>query len=255
MGIKVISVLAGAIVGTLIGMTGMGGGAMMTPFLILVMKMNPVNAVGTDLAFAAVTKLGGGIQHFRQKTVQLDRVFWMGLGSLPASLLGARFVLSNLENDHLTRFLLPTLLGIVLVTVGFIVLFRTTTLASVLISDDASWPPPLFLILVGALGGLLVGVTSVGGGTVIVALLLMFFSMPTDQLVGVDVAHGATLALFSATFYAMAGQTDWSILGWLLLGSIPGSWLGARAVTWLPQKWVRAILGAVLLLVGARLVW
>jgi len=221
--------------------------------LILVMGMHPVNAVGTDLMFAAITKISGGVQHFRQKTVQLDFVFWLALGSLPASYLGARYILSHLVEDSFITAALPRFLGVVLLVVGGAVLARTFGYIRLDPAREKHWPPPWALVLVGMLGGLLVGLTSVGGGTVIVALLLIFFTLPTDRLVGMDVVHGATLALFSAASYAWAGQTDWPLLGWLLIGSLPGAWLGARAVKRLPQSWVRGVLAVILLLVGARL--
>ena len=122
----IILTAAGLVVGFLVGMTGMGGGALMTPFLILVMKINPILAVGTDLAFAAITKFVGGFQHWRQETVWLRPVMWMAVGSLPASFLGSRFLIRNAENEHIIREVMPTILGIVLLIVGVVIIVRTS---------------------------------------------------------------------------------------------------------------------------------
>ena len=156
-------IAAGLVVGALIGMTGMGGGAIMTPFLILVMKVNPVLAIGTDLVFAALTKWSSGLQHRRQKNVSLRMVAWLALGSLPASFLASSFVLSHYTkpNDLLER-LLPKILGTVLVFVSLYTLARVFNWIKP--SEDENWPPAWALVLIGLLGGGLVGLTSVGCG-------------------------------------------------------------------------------------------
>jgi len=242
------------VVGFLVGMTGMGGGAVMTPFLILVLKIDPILAVGTDLVFASITKIGGGLQHWRQKTVLLKPVLWMAVGSLPASYIGARYLLTNAGDDRLVDELLPTFLGVVLVLVSVILFARVAGWPKSQRGAAARWPSVWALIAIGAIGGFLVGVTSIGGGTVIMALLVIFFIIPPDQLVGLDVTHGAILALFTAITYATAGQVNWSLIGWLVLGSLPGVWLGARAVKIVSQKVVRTILGVLLLLAGINLI-
>jgi len=222
-------ILAGIVVGFLVGMTGMGGGAVMTPFLILVLKVDPILAVGTDLVFASITKIGGGLQHWRQKTVWLKPVLWMALGSLPASFIGARYLLTHVGDDSLG--------------------WPKSQLGAAV-----RWPSAWALIVVGAIGGFLVGVTSIGGGTVIMALMVIFFVIPPDQLVGLDVSHGAMLALFTAATYAIAGQVNWSLIGWLVLGSLPGVWLGARAVKIVSQNVVRTVLGILLFIAGVSLI-
>jgi len=247
-------VFTGAVVGFLVGMTGMGGGAVTTPLLILVFKMDPVLAVGTDLAFSALTKISGGWQHIRQNSVGIQQVLWMSAGSLPASWLGARFVLSRVDDPRLTLVWLPRLLGGVLIVVAIIVLARVTRVLGPHHWVDVHWPPPVALFGIGALGGLLVGVTSVGGGTVIMALLLIFFSIPLSNMVGLDVVHGAVLGMVSATAYVLAGQVDWATVAWLLLGSIPGAVLGAWASHRVSQRWVRGILGCLLIGIGLSLV-
>ena len=238
--------------GFLVGMTGMGGGALMTPFLIIFLKMNPIMAVGTDLVFAAITKIGGGVQHYYQKTLKLKPILWMALGSLPASFISARFLISHVESER-TRKLFPILLGAVLVGVGIIGLLRAGGWLTKKQGVPPVWPKPWSLIVIGAIGGGLVGLTSIGGGTVIMALLIVFFSIPPDYLVGLDVSHGALLALFTASAYAFSGHVDWLMVVWLLLGSLPGVWLGAKAVKKIPQRLVQVLLGLILLLAGINL--
>jgi uncharacterized membrane protein YfcA len=245
----IIPIGAGLVVGFLIGLTGMGGGALMTPFLLIVMKLNPVLAMGTDLAFAAITKITGGIQHRREHNVSVRRVLWMACGSIPASFLGAQFILRHSENRMLVEKTIPNLLGITLIVVSLIILARVFRLVGPTKYIEIQWPAPWALVLIGAIGGLLVGITSIGGGTVIMALLLIFFSIPLNYMVGLDVVHGALLALVTAANYALAGQTDWRLVGLLLIGSLPGAWLGARTINRVDRRLVRGILA--LLVIGA----
>ncbi len=244
---------AGLVIGFLIGLTGMGGGALMTPFLLSVMKFDPVLAVGTDLAFAAITKIIGGIGHHHESKISPKPVLWMAAGSIPASLLGAQFILRQTDNRHLIEEFLPNLLGWTLVLVSVIILARTLRFLGPKKEREVRYPPPWALVIIGAIGGVLVGMTSIGGGTVIMALLLLFFSIPLNYMVGLDVMHGALLAIISAFSYIFAGQTDWNSVGLLLIGSLPGVWLGARAVHRLNLLIVRGILGVLVLGAGIQL--
>ena len=247
-----LPILTGLLVGALISLTGMGGGAIMTPFLILVMKINPVLAIGTDLVFAAITKWASGLEHRRQENVNLHMVAWLALGSLPASFLASSFVLSQHANagDFLAR-LLPKILGAILVLVSLYTLARVFNWVKV--NEDLNQPPNWALVLVGALGGILVGLTSIGSGTVMMASLLIFFSMPPAQLVGLDVMHGALLASVPAAVYTFSGEVNWLLAGLLLVGSIPGAWLGTKLVARVPQRLVRGTLSAFLLFAGLRM--
>ncbi|MCB9135188.1 MAG: sulfite exporter TauE/SafE family protein [Anaerolineales bacterium] len=240
---------AGLVVGFLIGLTGMGGGALMTPFLLIFMKLNPVLAVGTDLTFAAVTKIVGSIQHRRENNVSIRRVAWMAAGSLPASYLAAQFILHQGEDSSFVSQTLPKFLGWMLIVVSLIILARITRLVGPKEHIEIRWPSPIAMVFIGALGGALVGLTSIGGGTVIMALLLVFFSIPLNQMVGMDVLHGALLATVPAVTYAFAGKVNWGLVGPMLIGSLPGAWLGARTVNKIDRRIVRAVLG--LLILGA----
>ncbi len=241
----------GMFVGFLIGLTGMGGGSLMTPFLLIVMKLDPVLAVGTDLTFAAITKIAGGIQHRREKNVSFKRVLWMACGSLPASILGSQFVLHEADQPLVQKGL-PILLGVTLIVVSLIILARTLRLLGPADHVEIVWPAPWALILIGAIGGLLVGLTSIGGGTVIMALLMIFFSIPLNAMVGLDVVHGAILAIITALNYTSAGKADWSLVGLLLIGSVPGAWLGARLVNRVDRRIVRAFLSVLVLWAGIQ---
>lgn len=247
-----IPVVAGFVIGVLIGLTGMGGGALTTPFLVIVMRMHPVAAVGADLAFAAITKMVGGAQHLRQANVVPRWVAWMALGSIPAALLGVQITL-RLGASTDTTPLLTRLLGAVLLLVSAIFLARTLGWRKPVSAETPRHPTPLRLIAVGATGGLLVGITSIGGGTIIMALLLIFFALPINQMVGLDVVHGALLATVAAAFYAVAGQTAWPIVFTLLLGSLPGVWLGARALNRIDERVSRSLVAVLVLAAGVHL--
>lgn len=244
---------AGLMIGFLIGLTGMGGGALMTPFLLIVMKFDPILAVGTDLTFASITKFIGGIGHHHESKISFKPVLWMAMGSIPASILGSQYVLRRADNRQLIEEFLPNLLGWTLTIVSLIIIARTFRVLGPKKESEVRYPSPWALIAIGAIGGLLVGMTSIGGGTVIMALLLLFFSMPLNYMVGLDVMHGALLSIISALSYIFAGQVDWSSVGLLIIGSLPGVWLGARTVHRVNLLLVRGILGLLVLGAGIQL--
>ena len=177
----------------------------------------------------------------------------MALGSLPASFISARYLLTRVGGYHPFTDALPVFLGAVLLVVSIILLARAAGWPKSRRSASIRWPSAKVLIAIGAVGGFLVGITSIGGGTVIMALLVIFFVIPPDQMVGLDVSHGAVLALFTAVTYALAGQVNWNLVGWLVLGSLPGVWLGANAVINVSQNVVRSVLGILLLFAGVHL--
>jgi len=251
----ILTVFVGLVIGFLIGLTGMGGGAITTPFLLLVLKLDPILAVGTDLTFAAITKTLGGIQHRREKNVSIKRVFWLAVGSIPASFLSAQFILRQSEDRAMFDEFLPNVLGVTLIIVSLIIMAKAFHLLRNIVIFEMDWPPSWVLIVIGALGGLLVGMTSIGGGTIIMALLLIFFSIPLNQLVGVDVTHGALLAMITAINYLLAGQVDFILAGLLLIGSLPGVWLGARAVNRIDLRIVRGILAVMIAAAGIELLF
>lgn len=250
-----LPLFAGLVVGFLIGLTGMGGGALMTPFLIIFMKLEPVLAVGTDLAFAAITKITGGIKHRREKNVSLRYVGWIALGSIPASFLSAQFILQQTHNRHLVENTLPNILGFTLIIVSLVIFARVFRILGPKEKIEIIWPSPVALIIIGAIGGALVGMTSIGGGTVMMALFLIFFSIPLRLLVGIDVVHGAVLAVLTAFSYSIAGQVDWNLVLLLICGSIPGVWFGAMLINKVNTRLVRGFLALLILLAGIDLLF
>lgn len=242
---------AGFMIGFLIGLTGMGGGALMTPFLLIVMKLEPAVAIGTDLAFAAITKIIGGTQHYRHGNVVPKQVAWMALGSLPASFISAQLVLRL--DSRIVENILPLVLGAVLILVGAIIIAQALNLLQPRLASELLWPRPLAMVLIGAVGGFLVGMTSIGGGTVIIAMLMIFFTIPVNYLVGLDVLHGALLANVAALNYALAGRTEWSLVGLLLIGSIPGVWCGVHAISRIDRRIIRGVLAVLIFGAGINL--
>lgn len=244
----------GLVIGFLIGLTGMGGGALMTPFLLIVMKLDPILAVGTDLAFAAITKIVGTVQHHHDGNAPLAHVLWMALGSLPASLLGAQTVLRM--SPIMVQDVLPKLLGGVLILVGSLIFARATNLITPRKRRAGEGAASrVGLLGIGAVGGYLVGMTSIGGGTVIMALMILFMAFPLSHMVGLDVMHGAILALVASLSYVFAGQTDWSLVGLLLIGSVPGVWLGARAVHRINGRIIQYLLALLIVATGINLLF
>ncbi len=250
------SLLAGLGIGFVLGLTGMGGGALMLPFLLWLLRLSPVVAVGTDLVFTTVTRLVGAVQHRRQKTVWLRPVFYLALGSLPGAWLGAWWVVHRAASDN--RWLevgLPRLIGLMLMLVGGITLGRSLGWLHAPELKKERWPSARAAWFIGFGGGLAVGTTSVGGGTLIAAVFLLLYAVPPQHLVGLDVLHGALLSGAAMLPYIWKGQVSWAVLPWLWLGALPGVWLGSRLVARLPARKVHLVLGILVLLAGLRLLW
>lgn len=245
-------ILFGLGVGALVGVTGMGGGSLMTPLLILVAGIQPVVAVGTDLAYAAVTKTVGGWRHFRKGTVFPRMALWLAIGSCPAALVGV-WLLDRLRNswgDSFDTFMLVAIGGTLALT-GALVLLRALALA-----DHAARERGAFVmnarhkaaaVALGASIGLVLGVTSAGSGTLIAIGLILGFRLSPHRVVGTDVAHAAVLLWVAAFAHLLSGNIDFGLMGTLLLGSIPGVWVGSNVATRVPQNALRAALGVVLL--------
>jgi len=243
-------------VGLLVGLTGMGGGSLMTPLLILVFGVKPVVAVGTDLAYASVTKTVGGWKHFRQKTVDTSLALWMAIGSVPAAIVGV-YVLEAVERaygDSFDELLLAVLAGALLFT-GVAVLARSLFLPKLVERERESFvlerKHKISAIVVGVFVGFVLGVTSAGSGALIaVALILVFHLIPT-RVVGTDVFHAAILLWAAALAHVVAGNVDFALAGTILLGSVPGVWVGSHLSIRIPTATLRTALGVVL--VGAGL--
>jgi uncharacterized membrane protein YfcA len=243
-------ILFGFGVGILVGTTGMGGGSLMTPLLILVFGIKPVVAVGTDLAYAAITKTAGGFLHFRKGTVQTNLAFWLALGSCPGA-VGGVILLERLGLDDI---LLPLIAGALLVT-GALVLFRA------LMSNGANERESVVLetrhkvaaVILGASVGFVLGLTSAGSGTLIAIGLILGFRLAPRRVVGTDVFHAAILLWVAAIAHLFSGNVDLLLTATILIGSLPGVWLGTNLATRLPERGLRPALGVVLLSAGLAL--
>ncbi len=251
--------LAGLLVGALVGMTGMGSGSLMAPILILIVGVTPVTAVGTDLAYAAITKVVGGFQHTRLQTVNYRMAGLLALGSVPASLVSVQ-VLEYLRQTYS----LDAINGVVTRALGFVLILSALSVLFGLLrarrkrgtvnpapARGISW---WAITAVGAVVGFLVGLTSVGSGSIIVALLSLFSPLPATMIVGTDIAHAAALTSAAGVAHGFAGNIDPGLLLNLLAGSIPGVLLGSRLSVRIPVPALRTALGLVLLVTGLKLV-
>jgi uncharacterized membrane protein YfcA len=251
-------ILFGLGVGLLVGITGMGGGSLMTPLLILVIGTKPVVAVGTDLAYGAVTKTLGGWRHFRKGTVFPRMAFWLAVGSCPAALVGV-WVLDRLHesigNDFDT-FMLIAIGGVLLLT-GGLVLLRALAIADHSARERGAFRMQtrhkVAAVALGASVGFVLGTTSAGSGTLIGIGLILGFRLSPHRVVGTDVAHAAVLLWVAAFAHVVAGNVDYGLAGTILIGSLPGVWIGTNLATKLPKNALRAALGVVLLTSGLAL--
>ena len=244
----------GLAVGVLVGLTGIGGGSLLTPLLILVVGVKPVVAIGTDLFYGAVTKTVGGWRHLRLGTVDLGVSGWMALGSVPGSLLGV-LTLNALQASYGDAFE-SVLLGCVaaaLLVVSLAILGRAVFLRVFGETEVVELTPRLktSAVIIGLTLGALIGLTSVGSGALIGLALILVFRLTPHRVVGTDVFHAALLLWTAALAHMASGNIDFALAGTLLLGSIPGVWLGTALLPLVPAAGLRPALGCVLL--GAAL--
>src|SRR6185295_1022940 len=244
-------------IGVLVGMTGMGGGSLMTPLLILIFGIQPTTAIGTDIFYSAVTKTVGGWRHFRMKTVNMELVKWLAMGSVPAAVAGVAIV-SMLEKhigeDRLDS-LVYAVLGGTLLMVGVITLTRALILRDLVEERDrfdVERRHKVAAIVIGATTGFVIGVTSAGSGTVIAILLIAVYRLAPKKVVGTDVFHAAILLWAAGIAHWIGGNVDFVLAGNILLGSIPGVVIGASLSDRAPQGFIRTALGVVL--VGSGIV-
>ena len=248
--------VAGFLTGLLVGMTGMGGGSLMTPILVFLFGIPPSTAIGTDIAHGAAFKTVSAVQHRRMGNVRARLAGWMLVGSVPASLLGVwlNVWLTDRYGDDA-----KSAMGQVL---GAALLFGAVGLVAKSIvqgeaTGDQNWKltnrDRVAAILIGIFGGFIVGLTSVGSGVFFVLTLLIIFPLRAHKVVGTDIFHAAILLYVAGAAHWAAGNIDFGILFWLLLGSIPGVLLGGRLTLSIPEQRLRLILAGVLGLAGIKL--
>lgn len=252
-------ILAGALVGFSVGMTGVGGGSLMTPILLM-MGIPPQTAIGTDLLYAMVTKSGGVLMHTRKRTINWSIVLTLASGSIPASLLTV-WALHNLfgnANDY--KHILTSALGVMLLVTAATLIFRKQLQAF----HDAS-PRSNRLrewvnirhrgatVIMGITLGVLVTLSSVGAGAFgVVILLSLYPALGTIRIIGTDVSHAVLLTLVAGLGHLLLGNVDWNLLGWLLIGSLPAIFLGTHLSTRMSEGTIRPILGFTLMALGLK---
>jgi uncharacterized protein len=240
-------------VGLLTGLTSMGGAALMTPFLLLVVGVRPILAVGTDLVYGAVTRMVGAWMHFRHGTIDMRTVRHLACGSIPGGFAGF-FLLQLLQHNGVNPDqYLRRAIGVVLVVMSAILLLRS--LYPLPQHTPVISPKRLKFLTIGwgALAGLAVGITSVGSGSLIAPFLLALYPKDPVRIVGTDVFHSALLVTTTAMLYTNAGKVEWQLVPILLAGSIPGVLVGSYFATRVPIKGLRVSLSLVLLATGIKL--
>jgi uncharacterized membrane protein YfcA len=246
-------------VGILIGLTSMGGAALMAPFLILILGVRPVTAVGTDLVYGAVTKIIGSWVHLKQGTVDLPVVRKLATGSIPGGLLGALLVILLPKYTHEAERYEQRAIGCLLVFVAIVLLARLVMGTAQAATPSVNSVKRLkFLqnqgtVIWGAVVGFCVGLTSVGSGSLLAPFLAMLYPSKTAKIVGTDICHAAVLVSVTGFAHAAAGGVEWSLIPTLLAGSIPGVLLGSKLAVYVPARSLRTGLAAVLLLTGFRM--
>ncbi len=256
-------VLFGLLVGFLVGLTGVGGGSLMTPFLVAVMGVPAPTAIGTDMVYATATKLTGSWQHYLQRSVNLEVALFLGIGSIPASLFGVwtlEWIKHSFNADRVDAIMI-TVIAITLVLVGATLIFRTFMPERWTERKQHRWDGKgtmslkrrTFTVVFGAAGGYLVGLTSIGSGSIMAVILLLLYPLSPAVIVGTDIVHATVLSLVTGLAHMTQGNVDFALVGMLLLGSIPGVIIGSRVAPWLPGKPLKIILSAMLVFVGITL--
>lgn len=258
--------LVGLLVGFLVGLTGVGGGSLMTPYLIIGAGLPAPTAIGTDMVYATVTKLTGSLQHYRQRSVNLEVAVFLGLGSIPASLLGVGTLewIKHSYDEEAVRSIMITIIAITLVIVGLSLIYRNFFMPDRPPEEpviSGGWDGKsrmsakrrVYTVAFGAFGGYLVGLTSIGSGSVMAVILLLLYPLMPSVVVGTDIAHATVLSLVTGFAHMTQGNVNFGLVGALLLGGIPGVLAGSLVAPWLPGKPLKVILACMLIFVGSRL--
>jgi len=253
-------VVAGLVVGFIVGMTGVGGGSLMTPIL-LAFGINPATAVGTDLLYAAITKSGGVLVHQKQRNIDWAITGWLTLGSAPA-VMATLWFLSNLQQAPDTvNAIIKQALGVVLLLTALAVFFKKRLLAFAHRRAGGTYQPSGpklngMTVFTGVILGIMVALTSIGAGALgTVALFILYPFLATRRLVGTEIAHAVPLTLVAGMGHASMGNMDWAVLGYLLMGSLPGIYVGSHLSGRVSDDILRPCLAVMLGLIGCKLVF
>lgn len=250
-------ILSGFVVGLLVGLTGVGGGSLMTPILMLLYHVKPAVAVGTDLLYASITKSAGIFAHGKLGNIDWKIVKLLASGSLPAS-LATTYLLHGVDvSSNAAISAIKFWLGIALLLTSISVLFRTQLIAY---SRKYGWISPQYTapitVLLGLVLGALVTLTSVGAGALgVTALFMIYPHAKITRIVGTDIAHAVPLTLIAGLGHASLGTVDYQLLAILLVGSVPGIWIGSHLSAKVAEHWIRIVLAMILIFVGSKLVF
>jgi uncharacterized protein len=243
--------LGGLLIGVLVGMTGMGGGSLMTPMLILVFGFNPKTAVGTDILHGAIFKSFGAVRHHQLGNVHVPLAMWMLLGSAPLSLLGVQIAssFSDSTTSNMTK-----IVGAALILGGIGFALKTFVHGKPPVAEfHLGTRDKVFAVLVGASCGFVVGLTSVGSGTFFGLAMLLLYPLSAQRIVGTDLLQAALLLWVAGAGHLLHGNVDLHAMAWLLVGSIPGVLLGANLSIKVPDRGLRVAFALVLTLSGIKL--
>lgn len=251
--------LSGFAVGAIVGLTGVGGGSLMTPLLVLLFGVHPATAVGTDLLYAALTKAGGTIAHSRKGHVDWSITGRLALGSIPAAAITI-WVLSQLpKGNNAIGAIVSHGLGFALLLTAIAILFGRRLREFASRHEDSALRQcclSRITIAIGALLGVLVTISSVGAGALgVAALFFLYPKLSPVKIIGADVAHAVPLTLVAGLGHWLLGGVDWALLGALLLGSLPGIWFGSHLSAKVPEHILRRLLASMLALIGSKLVF
>jgi len=251
--------LSGFAVGAIVGLTGVGGGSLMTPLLVLLFGVPPATAVGTDLLYAALTKAGGTVAHGRKGHIDWAITGRLAAGSIPAAAITI-FVLSQMpKGSNTIGAIISHGLGFALMLTAIAILFGRKLRDYAAKHEESELRRcclPKITIAVGAVLGVLVTISSVGAGALgVAALFFLYPKLSPVKIVGSDVAHAVPLTLVAGLGHWLLGGVDWALLGALLIGSLPGIWIGSHLSAKVPEHILRRILASMLVLIGTKLVF
>ncbi|THD49120.1 MAG: sulfite exporter TauE/SafE family protein [Bradyrhizobium sp.] len=248
--------LSGLAVGALVGFTGVGGGSLMTPLLVLVFGIHPATAVGTDLLYAGLTKIGGSAVHSFNRAIDWRIVGRLAAGSVPAAAVTLLLLNYFGKDTKSVSTVITSVLGFALILTAFVLLFRKWVLRRLAEALDRCDERQITLLTaaLGAALGFLVSLSSVGAGAIgVTALLTLYPKMPTVRIVGSDIAHAVPLTLLAGAGHWWLGSIDWSLLVSLLIGSLPGIAIGSALASKVPDRVLRPVLAGTLALIGGKL--
>ncbi len=258
--VQIAYTVSGLAVGFIVGLTGVGGGSLMTPLLVLVFGINPATAVGTDLLYASITKSAGAWVHAKRGNVDWKLVGALGSGSVPAAIVTLALLHFLGVDSKSASGVITVSLGIAILLTAFALLFKNHLQRIARGGERARrWREDhayKATALTGAVIGVLVSLSSVGAGALgVTALFWLFPAMATVRIVGSDIAHAVPLTAVAGLGHFAMGSVDLDLLGALLLGSLPGIWIGSHLSHRVPEHWLRPMLASILILVGGKLVW